>query len=213
MAVIEKIQGITTCEISVLNMKIDFCWSQLDRIRQIKIISSMYIWIFIVPIVAKILSMTSDVATVTVFEYTFDVNLSLPFSWKMFYFSALSFALATLIYQARCPRLIKEYPTYSSFEVEGKPEWHLRPYAQDLGLNFDQYKEDHEEAMDENEGSVSQGKEFTQSVFWNLHWKADQERKKMLYFCLASYTVGFILISLVFLQNLVWVIKNIASSF
>jgi hypothetical protein len=194
-------------------MKIDFCWSQLDKIRKIKIISSMYIWVFIVPIAAKILSMTSDMATITIFEYTFDVNLALPFSWKMFYFSALFFALATLIYQIRCPRLVKEYPTYSDFDVEGKPEWHLRPYAEDIGLSFDQYKEDHEESMYENDGSVSQGKDFTQSVFWHLHWKADQERKPMLYCCLAAYVAGFILISLVFFQNLVWVINNIASSF
>jgi hypothetical protein len=194
-------------------MKIDFCWSQLDKIRKIKIISSMYIWVFIVPIAAKILSMTSDMATITIFEYTFDVNLALPFSWKMFYFSALFFALATLIYQIRCPRLVKEYPTYSDFDVEGKPEWHLRPYAEDIGLSFDQYKEDHEESMYENDGSVSQGKDFTQSVFWHLHWKADKERKPMLYCCLAAYVAGFILISLVFFQNLVWVINNIASSF
>lgn len=173
----------------------------------------MYIWVFIVPIAAKILSMTSDMATITIFEYTFDVNLALPFSWKMFYFSALFFALATLIYQIRCPRLVKEYPTYSDFDVEGKPEWHLRPYAEDIGLSFDQYKEDHEESMYENDGSVSQGKDFTQSVFWHLHWKADKERKPMLYCCLAAYVAGFILISLVFFQNLVWVINNIASSF
>jgi hypothetical protein len=194
-------------------MKIDFCWSQLDKIRKIKIISSMYIWVFIVPITAKILSMTSDMAAITIFEYTFDVNLTLPFSWKMFYFSALFFALATLIYQIRCPRLVKEYPTYSDFDVEGKPEWHLRPYAEDIGLSFDQYKEDHEESMYVNDGSVSQGKDFTQSVFWHLHWKADKERKPMLYCCLAAYVAGFILISLVFFQNLVWVINNIASSF
>lgn len=193
-------------------MKIDFCWSQLNKIRQIKTISSMYIWIFIVPIAAKILSMTSDIATVTLFEYTFNVNLSLPFSWKMFYFSALFFALATLIYQIRCPRLIKEYPTYSSFESEGKPEWHLRVYTEDLGLNFHGYKESHEENMYQAEGSVSKGKEFTQSMFWELHAEADNERKLMLFLCLVSYTVGFVLISVVFIQNLMWVIKNITTS-
>jgi hypothetical protein len=196
----------------MINMSIEFCWSQLDKIRKIKIISSMYIWVFIVPIAAKILSMTSDVATITIFEYTFDVNLALPFSWKMFYFSALFFATATLIYQIRCPRLVKEYPTYSDFEVEGKPEWHLRPYAKDIGFGFDLYIEKYKETMAEQEGSISQGKKFTQGVFWDLHWHADRERKGMLYCCLAAYVAGFILISLVFIQNLVWVITNIVSS-
>lgn len=194
-------------------MKIDFNWSQLNKIKDIKLISSMYIWVFIVPIAAKVLSLTSDIATITVFSYTFDVNLSLPFSWKLFYFSALFFALATLIYQTRCPRLIKEYPTYVSFESEGKPEWHLRPYAKDIGFDYDAFKEGHEEAMIEHEGALKTGKDWEQSVFWQLHWDADNERKKMLLSCIFSYAIAFILIGIVFTQNFVWVVNNIWNTF
>lgn len=71
--------------------KIEFNWSQLNQIKDVKIISSMYVWIFIVPILAKVLSLVSDIATVTVFNYTFEVNIGLPFSWRSFYFSALFF--------------------------------------------------------------------------------------------------------------------------
>ncbi|NQY89010.1 MAG: hypothetical protein HRT51_14940 [Colwellia sp.] len=191
-------------------MKFEFCWSQLEKLRQIKIISSMYIWIFLLPVLAKLLVLTNDVATVTVFNYTFDINLSLPFSWKLFYFSALFFALATIIYHIRCPRLIKEYPTFSSFDTEGKPEWHLRVYAEDLGLDYTEYKEEHSELMREHEGEVSSGNDWVQSIFWDLHWRADEQRKKMLYACLVSYLFGFILITYVLVQNLIWVVRNIS---
>lgn len=184
-------------------------WAQLDSIRQMKIISSMYIWIFLVPVAAKILSMTSDVATVKVFSYEFQVHLLLPFSWQVFYFSALFFAFATIMYQARCPRIIKEYPTYASFEAEGKPEWHLRDYAQDIGLDYYKYKEEFEIEMENHEGGVSEGKEFTQSLFWHIHWKADRARKTEFSICLSAYVIGFVLIGWVFIQNFTWVLGNI----
>lgn len=187
-------------------------WSQLTKIRDIKLISSMYIWIFLVPIAVKVLSLTSDIATVEVFKYQFAIHLSLPFSWQVFYFSALSFALATLLYQARCPRIIKEYPTYSSFEQEGKPEWHLKEYANDIGLDYVEYREGIECAMEENDIEYLEGKEFTQSLFWSIHHKADRERNASFTICLSAYVIGFILIGWVVMQNFIWVINYLAKS-
>ncbi|WP_299178866.1 hypothetical protein [uncultured Neptuniibacter sp.] len=185
-------------------------WSQLNQIRGIKLISSMYIWIFLVPIAVKLLSLADNVATLEIFKYQFAVHLSLPFSWQVFYFSALSFALATLIYQARCPRIIKEYPTYSSFEIEGKPEWHLKDYAHDIGLDYSDYRETMEYAMEDGHIEVLEGKEFTQSLFWNIHHKADKERNISFTICLSAYVIGFILIGWVVIQNFVWVINYLA---
>jgi hypothetical protein len=192
--------------------QIEFNWSQLNQIKDVKIISSMYIWIFIVPIAAKILSLTSDMATITVFDYTFDVNLGLPFSWRLFYFSALFFALATLIYQARCPKFIKDYSTFAAFDSEGKPEWHMRRYAEDINIDYEEFKSDLETSMIEYDGYKHEGKEYVQSVFWNLHWAADNERHKSFLACFTSYAIGFLLIMIVFFQNFTWVIRNISSS-
>ncbi len=103
----------------------------------------------------------------------------------MFYLSALSFAIANAIYQARCPRLIKEYSTYSDFDTEGKPEWHLKDYTENIG------------------------KEFTQSLFWHIFRDADHKRKATLLGCIGFYIVGFVLIGYVFIQNFYWVMKSI----
>ncbi|MGL4748042.1 MAG: hypothetical protein ACRCYF_09960 [Shewanella sp.] len=192
--------------------KIEFNWSQLNQVKDVKIISSMYVWIFIVPILAKVLSLASDIATVTVFNYTFEVNIGLPFSWRLFYFSALLFSLATIIYQARCPKLIKDYPTFAAFDSEGKPEWHMRRYAEDINIDYEEFKSDLESSMIEHEGYKYEGKEYVQSVFWNLHWAADKERRKSFSACFASYAIGFLLIIIVFFQNFTWVIRNILST-
>ncbi|HFQ5342804.1 hypothetical protein NX014_21980 [Vibrio vulnificus] len=187
----------------------DINWSNLNKVHDVKLISSMYVWIFIVPVAAKVLSGTNELALVTIFDYTFELHLKLPFSWQLFYFSALFFAGATLIYNLLCPKLIQQYPSYSSFEREGKQEWHLRPFANDIELSYDDFKFDLEESMREEEGRIYEGKEYMQSVFWHLYWKADRARKTAYIVCCACYAVGFMLISVVFVQNFWWVLKNI----
>jgi hypothetical protein len=101
-------------------------WSGIRRIQEIKLISSMYIWIFMVPIAAKVLSRVEEIVTVRIFDYQFEVFLTLPFSWNVFYFSAIFFALATLLHRLTGPRLILDHPTYASFREEGK-EGQLSP--------------------------------------------------------------------------------------
>lgn len=186
-------------------------WSKLSRVRSIKLISSMYIWIFIVPIAAKLLSKIQDIVTVKIFEYTFQVPMSLPFSWKVFYYSALCFALANIIYSFRCPKLIKENPNYTTFRNEGRPEWHLSEYAEELEINFQEYKDNLVSNMDIHDGEVKTGEEFTHSLFWQLFWNADRYRP-MSYWCtLVLYTFGFILIGYVVIQNMIWVTRHIVT--
>jgi hypothetical protein len=169
----------------------------------------MYVWIFIVPVTAKVLSGTNDLARITVFDYSFELHLALPFSWQLFYFSALFFALATVIYRLRCPKFIQEYSSYSSFTAEGKKEWHLHPFALDIGEDYEKFKLDLEDLMVEENGQISEGKEYEQSVFWHLYWVADRKRKAWYIGCFFCYLLGFTLIFIVFAQNFWWVIKNI----
>nr|MBF4401390.1 hypothetical protein [Vibrio anguillarum] len=57
----------------------DINWSNLNKVHDVKLISSMYVWIFIVPVAAKVLSGTNELALVTIFDYTFELHLKLPF--------------------------------------------------------------------------------------------------------------------------------------
>ena len=173
----------------------------------------MYIWIFLVPIAAKILSRVEDVATITIFGYTFSIPLSLPFSWKVFYFSAICFAFGNLLHKLRCPKLILDHPTYSTFREEGKPDWHLRDYAGELGIDFDRFKENLEDNMAEYGERVKKGETYSQSLFWHIYWDVDSKRMVSFAVTLCFYVVGFCLIGYVVFENLVWVTKYLIGSF
>lgn len=184
--------------------------SDLRSIHAVKLISSMYVWIFIVPVVAQLLSKVNDVATFTIFGYSFEVALELPFSWKVFYFSAMCFALANIIYSIRCPTLIKDHPSYSSFVSEGKPNWHLREYAEEVGIEFQEFKDELKANMEleVNFGEHLSDEEWNQSLFWHVFWSADRKRQIAYYCSLLMYFLGFILIGYVVVQNLYWVMAH-----
>jgi hypothetical protein len=175
----------------------------------------MYIWLFIVPVLAKLMSQTTDTVVITVFSYTFNVNLALPFSWKLFYVSALMFAFATLLFKLFCPKLIQEHHSYTSFESEGKPAWHLEEYASDIGMNYHKYKDKFLE--NKRLYSIAEPHPFddsetltdSQNMFWHLHREANKFSPKLYYACLVSYALGFLSMLIVFMQNIYWVVSAI----
>jgi len=173
----------------------------------------MYIWIFLVPIAAKLLSQVNEVANVEIFGYKFEILLSLPFSWKAFYFSAIFFALATILHRLKGPRLIHDHPTYASFREEGKLDWHLRSYANDIDIDYDKFILDLEENMAEFDGGVHVGEKYSSSIFWHLYWIIDKSRSSYLSLTLIFYFCGFLFIGIVVIENFIWVAKPMMLAF
>ena len=167
-------------------------WSLLEKIQRIKLIKSMYIWLILVPIIAKSLSKVEEVANVKVFEYSFALDLGLPFSWKVFYFSALCFAAANLIYLLRCYLIVKEHRNYSEFKEAGKGVHQLQTYAADVGFEVD---------------IPAHGVDEIQQPFWEVYDRADLGRSNARMICSVLYGLGFMLIGCVLFQNLLAVLK------
>lgn len=71
------------------------------------------------PVLAKLLEHIQSPLVITVFGSNFSLSLELPFSWYLFYFSALFFALGVLLYVAFCPRLISEFANFHEFIDRG----------------------------------------------------------------------------------------------
>lgn len=99
-------------------------WSMLSRLGKNRILRSSYLWFFFVPIAAK----------ATEWKLPFggavhQLNWSLPFSWEVFYFSAVAFATASALYDFFCPAFIQDYPTYSHFRQQGKGDQQLVEYV------------------------------------------------------------------------------------
>jgi hypothetical protein len=81
----------------------------------------MYIWLLVVPTASKLLFNIGEAAKIVVFLHPFTVNLTLPFSWKVFYLAAIFFTFATLLFKFRCPKLIRDHRNYDSFSAEKRP--------------------------------------------------------------------------------------------
>jgi hypothetical protein len=95
-------------------------WTTVKRLAGGVWVRTSYFWLFFVPVVAKALSNAGESVTLGFGKHVVEVPLSLPFSWKLFYFAAVAFAAARVIFNSFCPALIRDYATYSEFRDEGK---------------------------------------------------------------------------------------------
>ncbi len=64
---------------------------------------------------AKAMEPFSAQVTFQIFGADLTFALALPFRWKMFYYMAVSFAIAEALYLWRCPRLIKEFQNFREY--------------------------------------------------------------------------------------------------
>ena len=123
-------------------MKVDLKWCDLKKIGDTKFVNSMYMWIFAVPLLVKAFEYVEDEKLIfQIFQQQLPISTSLPFSWSMFYFSALFLALGNLIYLYKCPKIIKDHPTYQSYITEGKKLKQLGPYCDDISFNWGELAE------------------------------------------------------------------------
>lgn len=189
-------------------------WSQLEQLNAIRFIHTMYVWVFLVPILVKLLEQVDEKAPITILGYTFEAHLSLPFSWVAFYFSALAFALANVVFQARCPSIIKDQRDYFQFRQSGKGVEHLDHYLSEVGMNWEglrQRIEKRDEYFDEvaEASNPRQDDGELRKRFWEVFSQSNSWRPNWMRLALLLYAVGGVLITWVFGENAIYVIQYI----
>ncbi|MEI8645477.1 hypothetical protein P4S60_07665 [Pseudoalteromonas sp. Hal040] len=110
-------------------------WSFIKGMADIKLVKISYIWIIIVPILAKALNEVSDSIPITIGNVVINFNVALPFSWQLFFFSALTFSMAQFLYTVFCPEVIKKYKNVHEFREDGKTIIQLGTYLKALLLD------------------------------------------------------------------------------
>ncbi|KPK74071.1 MAG: hypothetical protein AMJ79_14750 [Phycisphaerae bacterium SM23_30] len=95
-------------------------WSDLRGWGHSRLLQTSYIWIIIVPLAAKILLPIAGDHVFTVFGSRINIHFGLPFSWKLFYFMAISFTIALAFYTLRCPEMLRTYHTFREYRAEHK---------------------------------------------------------------------------------------------
>ena len=183
-------------------------WSKLKSVQNIKIVQSSYIWLLIVPITAKFFSKIENTLTLSFSGNTYELDLILPFTWVIFFFSALSFTLSNLFIITFSPVIIKDHKNYIEFRNSGGTEEDYLGYLEDHDAQQDITKQfisrnhtfggDNEKSDDDDE-----------KWFWKIYRKKDKEKVKARYCSYFFYVIGFILFTIVAAQNLLWVIDEI----
>ena len=93
-------------------------WTKLRSMSNSRAIKSSYFWFFFVPILAKSLDQLERIQF-TVFGQQISVNTDLPFSWEMFFYSAVFMAFANLIFVIFAPEFIKSYSSCTEYMDKG----------------------------------------------------------------------------------------------
>ncbi|MDO5968935.1 hypothetical protein Q4Q35_03870 [Flavivirga aquimarina] len=114
-------------------------WSDLRVLGENKMINKSYIYLFIVPALAKILEKVKSPLNMVIFGEDIEIVFELPFTWQVFYFCSLFFTIAAVIYNLKAPSIIKENKSYASFVEEQKNFKHLDRYIGEFYGNTKYY--------------------------------------------------------------------------
>ena len=111
-------------------------WSSLRAFGTNRVVKSAYLWLVLVPIAGKFLSAVNDVADFQILGTQVSVHLSLPFSWKVFFFGALAFSFGNSIWQFCCPEIIRKHSNYSDFINQGRTVLDIKHYFLETMFHF-----------------------------------------------------------------------------
>ena len=213
-------------------------WSYLYSISKSKIIRSSYVWFFIVPVFARMLSKIQSTLTIELFGQI-TLCLRLPFTWQLFFFGATFISLGNLVYVLRCPTILKKYRNFSDFQKEGRTSIQLiemymnliryrlnsqsekyqvvkslqefyRSYCVKDQAIFDELqKETHRILQTVSRMNVL--REMLSGAFIHVQDFGEQSHTKSIRLCFILYGIGIAFISWVFIEN-VWTVLKLTFS-
>lgn len=209
-------------------------WNLVRNLAESKIVGSSFIWLFVVPFSAKLLSNLEDVVNFTLLGENIAISTSLPFSWQLLFLSACCFTVANMAYSAFCPEIFKNYRTYSEFKESGKTllqvnnaiksicwchksnevkdEYFntLRKYFKEYGKkNFTTVRQMNEGALAQfNDGSRSTEGILTNNAFYYVQDAADTHNRIAILTSISCYSLGLLFMAVLAVQNFIFVIKT-----
>tara|TARA_Y100000034_G_C6859589_1_gene391049 strand:- start:399 stop:1040 length:642 start_codon:yes stop_codon:yes gene_type:complete len=209
-------------------------WNLVRNLAESKVVASSFIWLFIVPLSAKLLSNLKETVNFTLFGEQVTITTTLPFSWQLLFLAACCFTIANIAYSIFCPEIFKNYRTYAEFKESGKTLLQvnnaiksmcwcsksnkvkevyfdvLRKYFSHFGCgNFITLEELDEKALSAfDDGSRSIEGILTNNAFYYVQDIADSYSKVAIAVSITFYSVGLILVSVLAVQNFIYVIKT-----
>lgn len=180
-------------------------WNQLSSLGKNRILKTSYFWLLLVPLAANLFGKIDGLLDVIIFQTHLRLNIGLPFSWKVFYFSSLFVALGDLVFSIHCPRIIIEHRSYAHFQQEGKRWKELEPYFFEV-FPHDEFNLPIPQGYIGTE-NIRKEEDLEADLFWKVRLRAEALRPISRHVCGVSYLIGLLLIALVFFQNFYFVCK------
>lgn len=185
-------------------------WRRLRRYGESRVIKSSYFWVVFVPIAAKLTPQIEKILS----SLGNTITLSLPFSWQMFYFGSIFFAISSWIYSTKCPYLIQKYRTPIDYWVAGHTMREIDEYAVETFLDIDGWSQ--RELLDEynqikvtTDRHVHKDDEDTRNSKFHFIQKTTQyKRVYWRFFCTSGYIIGAIFFMIVLIQNFYFVLNQ-----
>ncbi|AUY37010.1 hypothetical protein [Pseudomonas sp. PONIH3] len=180
---------------------LDKKWSQISHIHNTQIVKSIYIWLFIVPILVKALSEVPLDLNFQIAGQAIPIKMELPFSFFCFYLSAFFFVLSNLIFNFRCPQLVKDHSSWRSYAEHGKGMEHLSNYVDNLDVSAQAKDEAWQVEPTRSPGGL------LQDQFWAFHNLGEWQTPKSRKMAVGLTYLAFVFMAWVIIQNLLTVSK------
>jgi hypothetical protein len=179
-------------------------WSTLKKAETNKVVQSMHVWLILVPVLAKSMSLFEGPLRVKISDSIYIFDISLPFTWVLFFMAALSFTAANILFIFYAPKIIKENNDLSDFERAGKDEGHLKIYfSNSMNQAWEKY------SLKLSRMPYSTQIPDIKKWFWKAYTEQDSSVLLSRQACCAFYSIGFLLILIVMLENILWVAQQI----
>ncbi|MEM7812248.1 MAG: hypothetical protein AAF532_12295 [Planctomycetota bacterium] len=101
-------------------------WETIDSIGQSQRLRQTSFFLFLTPIAASVLSRLPKSIEVPVFEQDLTIVLSLPFSWSLLFWAAVSSGIASIIYTAFCPDIVRRFHDFPEFAKSERDYVYIR---------------------------------------------------------------------------------------
>jgi len=142
-------------------------WYSIKFLPDNKFVKFVAIWLFILPYIISLLEPT----TITPLE-----------PWYLFFFAALSFTIANVIYLLTCPSIIKDHISFAGFLNDGKTKPHLLEYQEQI------------RDIEPLSSNDTNNKNSLKNDFWQIHQKAKTYHCCFMCLCGFFYAIGFALV-------------------
>ena len=183
-------------------MGANLSWINISKYKDLFLFRVHAAWLVFIPIISKILA----VFLLNVFT----IDTCPPHIWLVLYLAALAIFTARIIFEVRCPKIIKEHPSFATFASMQLSPLHIK---KELCLDFPDSDVDREYLLrfktgrsqfspDNNDGELS--------AYFNYAIDALSETRALSRrACVLFYGVGMALISYYVLGNIVCQLRTL----